>query len=263
MAYKPPVAWSTLLSDAVNVPGRTMEAYHAFHGYSIGNQCLAYFQCMGRNVPIGPIATYNRWKSLGRQVIKGSKAITLCFPVVSKRKDATDENDTYVFFNYAPAWFVLAQTEGKDVEYPTLPDWDRAMAMGRLGITEEAFSHMDGNAQGYAKPNEKTIAINPVAQLPLKTTIHEMAHCILHSTDAMIADGSILDVSLKECEAESVTLIVSDALGLEGQEYSRDYIQHWWGVGNEIPEMNARRIFTAAGKILDAGRPKQNQTRDA
>ena len=33
--------WSALLVEAVNKPGLIMEAYSAFHNYSIGNQILA------------------------------------------------------------------------------------------------------------------------------------------------------------------------------------------------------------------------------
>jgi hypothetical protein len=37
--------WSSLLVEAVNKPGMIMEAYSAFHNYSIGNQILALMQC--------------------------------------------------------------------------------------------------------------------------------------------------------------------------------------------------------------------------
>jgi hypothetical protein len=40
--------WSALLVEAVNKPGLFMEAYSAFHNYSIGNQILALVQCQMR-----------------------------------------------------------------------------------------------------------------------------------------------------------------------------------------------------------------------
>src|ERR1051325_2856149 len=40
--------WSALLVEAVNKPGMIMEAYSAFHNYSIGNQILALVQCQMR-----------------------------------------------------------------------------------------------------------------------------------------------------------------------------------------------------------------------
>ena len=47
-------AFSDLLANAVTEPGRIHEAYTAFHGYSLGNQLLALFQCHARGIAPGP-----------------------------------------------------------------------------------------------------------------------------------------------------------------------------------------------------------------
>src|SRR5437870_4857362 len=78
-------AFARLLEHAVTDPGLVSAAYHAFHSYSVGNQLLALDQCLTRGIPPGPIATYGGWKSLGRQVRKGEKAIVLCMPITCKR----------------------------------------------------------------------------------------------------------------------------------------------------------------------------------
>src|SRR6266487_4204637 len=64
--------WSALLVEAVNKPGMIMEAYSAFHNYSIGNQILALVQCQFRGLEPGPINTFPRWKELGR-IVKGGE----------------------------------------------------------------------------------------------------------------------------------------------------------------------------------------------
>ena len=69
------VAWAALLVDAVNKPGIISQAYNNFHNYSIGNQLLALSQCIRRELPIGPIATFKRWQALGRNVKKGEKSV--------------------------------------------------------------------------------------------------------------------------------------------------------------------------------------------
>src|SRR5262249_54641239 len=56
-----------------------------FHSYSLGNQLLAWSQCLLRGIQPGPMATYPRWRELGRHVRRGEKAITLCMPVKVKR----------------------------------------------------------------------------------------------------------------------------------------------------------------------------------
>jgi hypothetical protein len=42
-------------------------------------------------------------------------------------------------------------------------------------------------------------------------------------------------------------------LSLPGVEYSRGYIQNWWGQANPIPEKSAQRILKVAEQILKAG----------
>jgi hypothetical protein len=49
-------------------------------------------------------------------------------------------------------------------------------------------------------------------------------------------------------------LLCCAALDLPGIEYSRAYIQAWWGKGNAIPERSAQRILKVADQILRAGR---------
>ena len=64
--------WSSLLVEAVTKPGMIMEAYSAFHNYSIGNQILALVQCQFRGLEPGPINTFPGWQALGRIVKRAS-----------------------------------------------------------------------------------------------------------------------------------------------------------------------------------------------
>ena len=73
--------WGELLRDAVEKPGRMLEAYTAFHNYSFGNALLALEQCVRRNLQPGPLNTYRGWLEKKRQVHKGEKGITLCMPM--------------------------------------------------------------------------------------------------------------------------------------------------------------------------------------
>jgi antirestriction factor ArdC-like protein len=58
-----------------------MRAYSLFWNYSLGNQLLALLQAHKRRIPLGPIASFNRWNQPGRYVKRGEKAIELCMPV--------------------------------------------------------------------------------------------------------------------------------------------------------------------------------------
>jgi hypothetical protein len=256
MSAPAPLAFTELLERAITEPGRIHEAYRAFHTYSVGNQLLALFECHARGIDPGPLATFPGWKAKGRYVRKGEKAITLCMPITCKRTpDSSDDADaaqTFTRFIYRPRWFVLAQTEGADLPPAEPPAWKRHDALSRLNIEAIPFDLTDGNCQGFARG--RGVAVSPLAALPFKTLIHEMAHVLLgHTAEAEQADGELTPRSLREVEAEGVAMLVCAALQLPGIEYSRGYIQHWNRDGQAIPERSAARIFKTADRILRAG----------
>ena len=260
MSRQSPKAFATLLQHAVNEPGTLSQAYRQFHTYSLGNQLLAWAQCAERGLQPGPMATYPRWRALGRHVKKGEKAITLCMPITVKRKRAsvvpepeTDEpRNVMTWFVCKPRWFVLSQTDGDPIPAPEIPDWDAGQALKALEVQEILFDHVDGNCLGFAR--ERLIAINPVNPLPPKTRFHELAHVLLgHTAEGIQADGDLTPRTLRECEAEAVALLCCAALELPGVTECRGYIQHWWGQGHDIPERSAQRILKVADQILKAG----------
>ena len=247
--------FSQLLQDAVNQPGILSKCYSTFHGYSIGNQLLAWSQCIAREIPMGPIATFKKWQDLGRTVQKGQKAIALVMPVTINKKDAAGEKTGEVFsmFTMRNNWFVMSQTEGADfVNEVKIATWDKAKALEALDIKEVAFEHSDGNCQGYAMSNH--IAVNPVAVLPHKTRFHEIAHVVLgHTKEGQMADNESTPRDVREVEAEGVAYILCSLLDLPGLHESRGYIQNWLQ-GAEVSDKTAQRIFSAANKILEAGK---------
>jgi antirestriction protein ArdC len=257
------IQFRQLLEEAVTKPGTLMRAYSLFWNYSLGNQILALLQANERGISLGPIASFNRWKELGRHVKRGEKAITLCMPVTCKRTIKEQSADgqeresevTFKRFVFKRNWFMLAQTDGAEYQAPAIPTWDRARALHALGVEEIPFQMLDGNVQGFARGRQ--IAINPLAQMPGKTTFHELAHIELGHTTEAIHDSETTSRSLREVEAEAVALLCLESLDMPGAEYCRGYIQNWLA-GAEIPERSAQRIFSAADKILKAGIERQD-----
>jgi antirestriction protein ArdC len=253
--------WGELLHSAVHTSGKLLAAYTAFHNYSFGNALLALEQCISRKIEPGPLNSYKGWLALRRQVRKGEKGLCLCMPVTYKKRvpsdasaDGTEERhdemrQCFVFRNY---WFVLAQTEGETPYEQAIPGFDLDAALQTLNITRTPFDEINGNVQGFA--HQREIAVSPIAELPLKTTLHEMAHVVLgHTTSQKFVDLRHMDRNIREVEAESVALICCESLGLPGAEAARGYIQHWLHGEKEIPNQSAMRIFSAAHKILKAG----------
>lgn len=246
--------WAELLREAVTRPGMIHEAYSRFHGYSIGNRIAALAQCIERKIQPGPIATFRRWRELGRSVKCGERALTLCMPVKVKRENENTEypEETVTVFLWTPRWFVLAQTQGKEFVPEPIPGWSKEKALVALGIAEILFDLTDGNTMGFARG--RGVAVSPLAPFHMKTLFHEVGHILLgHTGETPLAEGEEAPRHIAEAEAESVALICLESLGIPAAEFCRGYIQEWLGSGNPIPEPSARRIFAVAGRILEAG----------
>jgi hypothetical protein len=56
-----------------------------------------------------------------------------------------------------------------------IPNFDPELALAKLEITKQPFALVDGNIQGFAIPDQRIIAINPIAEDPIKTQFHEPA----------------------------------------------------------------------------------------
>lgn len=247
----PTASWRELLRTALVTPGLVHEAYSRFRRYSLHNQLLAWAQCVERGISPGPLATFKQWQALGRNVIKGEKAIVLCVPVtIGARNDENDEEQApsvpRLCFVYKARWFTLNQTAGREYEATSTSGWHEQRALSALDITMAPFEHHDGNTQGYALPGRR-IAISPVAALGHKTLFHEVAHVLLNHPD-----DNETPRPLKEAMAEAVALLCVEALELPGSEYARGYLQHWLK-GDGFDEPTSQRIITTAQTILAAG----------
>jgi len=256
--------WMTLLDEALNTPGMLSEAYQMFHCYSVCNMMLAMSQLLPDRV--GPIATYKHWQQLGRNVRKGEKAIALYMPVTIKEKDEkTDEViSTRTGFMLRRNWFSLAQTDGDHApQFDPPAEWSVSRALSALNITQKPFALVDGNVQGYAVPTQREVAISPLCDHPLRTLFHEIAHVDLHgNAEGLEHHGRDLPKDVKEVEAEAVSYLVAETLGIESEcsANSRGYIQDWMRdktARADFAKTRASRVFGCAQRIIAAGKPKK------
>jgi len=227
-------------------PWQISKCYSAFHNYSTLNQWLASSQC----VKIWPLNTFKWWEKLGRHVKKWERAIELIMPVIKKEKNEKWEDEIKsMFFMPRRNWFTVYQTEG-DEYIPEVPGFDFTRIEERLEVTKTIFVHMSWNCQGYASWRE--YAINPVAQNPMKTTFHELAHILLGHTEERIDDSTTLARNIKEFQAESVALICASIIGQTDElKYSLGYIQNWW-IPEELDKKMIEKLFSVANKIISA-----------
>ena len=255
------VDYLQLLNEAMTGNGKLLEAYKAFHKFSFVNTLLAMVQLE----EIAPIKTYNQWLEVGRKVKQGQKAISLWRPIQSKSKvneETGEEIQGRTFFKFQNSWFGYYQTEAIQGQNDLsnneeLTEYSKELALEALKINMLKFKSINGNAQGYAC--KEGIAINPMAQLKMKTFFHELAHVVLghleENESSLLIDNKELSRNIKEVEAEATAMLCIESLGLEGLEYCRGYIQAW-NTDNTINEESAQRIIQATSKILKAGYPQ-------
>lgn len=253
--------WHELLDRALTAPGNLHGAYNRFYDYSFGNCLLLYIQ--GAE---GPVATYKRWQDMGRQVVKGAKAMEILRPITIKKTGADGQVElgedgkpkVFTKFKLVRAVFDYKDTTGEELPPIEVPEWSLDKALEKLEIERVPFhnylSLLDGNTAGYSY--ERKIALNPAAPYPFKTQLHEISHIINGHTSEENQGQYTAHRGLWEFEAEGSAHLVGHELGVESEEeadVSRAYIQHWLG-GERPPESSIRKVFTTADAILKAGR---------
>lgn len=252
------VDWPQLMEEALTAPGNLGNTYSRFHDYSLTNELLFLMQGVHE-----PVASYSRWKALGRHVLRGAKAKEVIVPVLVNEPAPEDETleekrervARLVGFKLVRAVFGLSDTEGDELPDVPTPGWDLATALEKLGIAEVPFDKTNGNIQGSSHGLE--YAINPVAVNPTKTRFHELAHIVLGHTLLHHFEEYQTHRGIMEFQAEATSYVVMNELGVMDEEtagVSRGYIRHWLGE-EQPPDHAIRHVFTAADRILKAGRP--------
>ena len=248
-----------------------------FHNYSFNNTLLIAMQRPDATL----VTSYKNWQSMGRQVMKGEKGITIIAPAPYKKmkeKEVLDENQrpimgtdgkpkteqvevTVPHFK-AVTVFDIAQTSGEPIQTlapelltAAVQDFDSFMqAIQKISPVPIRFDEIDGNANGYYHNADKEIVIKKglSESQTLKTTIHETAHAKLHDKEIMESLGVEKDRLTKEVEAESVAYCVCSSFGLNTSDYSFPYIAGW-SSSREMKEMKASMdvIRKTAGEMID------------
>ena len=273
--------YETLIKQALTMPGTLNKCYGLFHSYSFSNCLLAMFQMEAMGIDITPIGTRGKWKTLNKWVETGSTPIAILYPVFSsfwkteeeKQPDGTIKHKnvkiTYISgFQVHHEHFALSQTREykPETELKSALNIDWTDVLNKLNIKQIKWDTINGNAQGYALPMSRELAINPLCATVDKTMVHEIAHILLHGNDKEFIDNDVLGRDVKEVQAEMVAYLVTSMLGVTDDTvlgHSRHYIQHWLGDG-EIQPKEIKAVMRATDKILEVitGKEKKTYKRD-
>lgn len=241
-----------------------LKCMSGFTDYSFNNTILISMQRPDSSL----VAGFRKWNEFNRYVRKGEKGIKILAPCIYKagkedgdnkteQTNKDDEERVLKGFRVVHV-FDISQTEGE--ELPTIAHEldgtvegysDFMTALKQISPVPIEFKKIEGSANGYYHLTDKNIVIDTgmSEMMNCKTTIHEIAHAILHNQD----DGSEKDVDrhTKEVQAESTAFVVCQYYGLDTSDYSFGYVAGW-SSGRDLKELKASldTIRQTADKII-------------
>lgn len=158
--------WQTLIETALTAPGNLGTCYSRFHQYSFLNNLLLLMQGVE-----GPVATYDRWRSIGRQVLKGSKAAEIVRPItIAKKNEDGEVESSFTRFKFVKCIFGYNQTEGEELPPVETPGWDLDTALGNLDIRRVPFREWTATYKGSHGVGISPSIPSPLTRWALRTT---------------------------------------------------------------------------------------------
>ena len=251
-----------------------------FREYSMNNTILIYSE---RPDALG-VGTYKFWQKKGHSVKRGEKGIGIYAPIlkdyivdkaghpVSKYEEATPEqlqkltskeySKRTVPVGFTKKYvFDITQTSTPIEDYPKLikegyeldnkNDYqvqniaiNRLVGKSGLKLIDYDKARTGKSAQGYFIPATKEIYLQPdlTSIARFKTLVHETAHGILHGVKNNLTTGE------KEFQAQMVSLVVSDTLGLPMKDGDYGYVKSYQ---RDITDERKRELLDGVFKVAD------------
>ena len=229
-----------------------LKAIGRFHRYSLHNVLLIALQKPNASY----VAGFRTWNQLGRFVKKGEKGIAILAPIVRRKPENSDDEETQSsrIAGFRAAYvFDVSQTEGQDLPQIGAVHGDPR----QYGEELRKFAAAQNIAIEYSQdiaPARGTSYGGRIAILPgqssaeeFSTLVHELAHELLHRGDRRGQTSR----TVRETEAEATAFVVCNAIGLETSSSACDYIQLWNG-DKETLTNSLTYIQKAASQMLAA-----------
>ncbi len=252
-----------------------------FREYSPTNQLLILLQRPGAT----RVAGYRVWQSLGRQVRKGERGLTILAPVrrrgTSTSGDSASESTgpdetantgqstapdgqqdpgrpgrVLVGFT-AVTVFDVAQTDGDPLPAP--PAMRLAEGEAPVGLWDGLVEQVEARgftvggedpspALGVTRYAQRTVDVAPDLSPAMACHVlaHELGHIAAdHETRQDVSRG------VREAEADGIAHLVTTTAGLGGH-VTVDYVTGWTNGDPGVVRATATRVVTTAARIIDA-----------
>ena len=210
-------------SDALKTYLRVMSR---FHKYSWGNCLLIASQ----RPEATHVAGFHAWLKLRRYVRKGEKGIVILAPMVGRLRNGdelSEDERTRVFGFRSARVFDISQTDGESLpEFATVKgdpqdynDRLKGFVASKGSVLE--YSVRIAPANGMSSGGKITLLPTLTPAEHFSVLVHETAHELLHKAERR----SQTTHTVRETEAEAVAFVVANAIGLDTNSASSDYIQ--------------------------------------
>lgn len=238
----------------------------SFHRYSPNNQLLLAAQ--GAE---GVVASFHTWKQIPAtngqpcRIRKGETALRVYAPIRAKRRELDPDTGeihepSIVGYKLVPVFHEAQLVAPPDLPVqPKLLDGQEPPPELWNAIAEQIYNAgyslqrgpLDGpaGAKGVTNFTDHAVTVrNDLAPAQaLKTQIHELAHVLMHQPDARDASMTLDRI---EVEAESVSYVVCDLLGVNAGSYSIPYVANWASGDTELVQATATKVLTTALHIV-------------
>lgn len=189
---------------------------------------------------MGVVASFTKWKELGYNIKKGSKAYKVFMPIIAKKyengKPVLDDKGQHV---KEVVGYKLGSVfeDSQLVEYDNLPkqvkyleqdiDNEKKLFLALAKVSEVPVELKPLDHDGSYSPVNESITIN--AKLHgsdlIHTLIHEVTHSrIHHDSKAKFGDDTY---KLQELEAETTAYIVAKKFDIDTSDYTLGYLNSW------------------------------------
>jgi hypothetical protein len=203
-----------------------LTAMGKFHRYSASNILLIITQ----RPDATHVAGYQTWRKVHRHVTRGAKGIMIFAPLVRHVVDANEcgvetRRESLVGYRAAVV-FDVADTEGSPLPALSKFEGNPGEYLERLKslVTQSGWSLEYSTsilpALGQCSPGKIIVLpdLSPAEEFHVLT--HELAHSRLHFSSRRAETTKCM----RETEAEAVAFVVSQAIGLDTNSASSDYV---------------------------------------
>lgn len=229
-----------------------LDVMSKFWRYSYHNQLLI----MSQMPQATRIAGFRKWREIGRWVKKGSRAIRILAPRISKvvsidpkNGESVEEDEVIGFFPVNV--FDLSQTEGQplpDVDITVEGDNYRYFLQYLIEFCNSRKIKVDfrnlgiNGLYGYSKGGQITITDTESINTQVNTMIHEIGH------ELLLHKNSRIDRQQREIQAEGVAYVVTKHFGIENKSFN--YLALYDADYKKIME-NMKAIAEASREIIE------------